>query len=51
MKLQIKKYLGYNVVNNINEFIKWRENNNYEGELGFVICIGNPHARIREKSE
>jgi len=44
-----KKYLGYNVVNNINEFIKWRENNKYEDELGFVICIGNPHARIREK--
>ena len=49
MKLQIKKNLGYNVVNNINEFIKWRENNNYEGEVRFCYMYWKPSCKNKRK--
>ncbi len=45
----LKKYLGYDVVNSLEDFKKWRKDKNNKDELGFIICISNPNGKIREK--
>jgi len=43
----LENYLGHKVLN-INNFKTWLNSNNVS-ELGFIICIGNPQAKIREE--
>ena len=45
----LKNYLGYNVVNSLEDFKKWKKNKKSKGELGFIVCISNPNGKIREK--
>lgn len=45
----LKEYLGYKVLNSIEDFRKWKDYKNYKEKMGFIICISNPNGKIREQ--